>query len=304
MNYCFQVSLFQAIVSGRINDVLTHGRSFFEQAESRGALLALDTWIHSNTLKGLEVEAINQVADILLVCQQYCYIINVLVQRPELLEKPATQQLLGISSTTDQDTGEGGMVANREIRPQSFMFHQAAARLNGEDKTNPVVLPKDVVDDMALHRLLHRRNNVLMTIHRHAVKSGAFEICTRFLAAGRCAAYDDRRCWRGHIHSNTMTIELFNARVRLHLLIIAVLDQFAAVKDGFDTEERNRPNMQRLLFDSSFWDLIDSSSSKYRIWLSRIFDLCYPETPRTGNFSDLVPSLIPEYGTVMPFIHP
>ncbi|KAG8917203.1 hypothetical protein FRC01_002611, partial [Tulasnella sp. 417] len=275
-----EVSLFQAIVSGRTSDILTHGRRFFEQAESRGALLALDTWIHSRTLKGLEVDVLTQVADILLVCRHYCYVINVLVQRPELLEKPATQQLLGISSAIDQDVGAGGMVSNREIRPQSFIFRQAVARTRTEDATNPVVLPKDIVDDMALHALLHRRNNVLMSVHRHALKSGAFDICSRFLASGRCAAYDERRCWRGHVLSNAMTIESFNSRFRLHLLTIAVLDQFAAVKDGFDTEERNRPNMQR-------------------IWLSRIFDLCYPETPRTGNFSDVVPALIPEYGTLM-----
>lgn len=35
-----------------------------------------------------------------------------------------------------------------------------------------------------------------------------------------------------------------------------------------------------------------------RIWLSRTFELCYPDTPREGNFSDIVPSLIPEYEKV------
>ncbi|KAG8926506.1 hypothetical protein FRC01_008767, partial [Tulasnella sp. 417] len=282
-----EVSLFQAIVSGQINDVLKQGRRFFEQAESTGALLALDTWIHSGTLKGLEVDSIAQVAEILLECQHYCYVINVLVQRPELLEKPATQQLFGISSATDQDTEEGGIVANREIHPQSFIYSAAVARRNsmqeGEGTTGPVILPKDIVDDMALHALLHRRNNVLILVHQHALRSGAFEICSRYLVTGRCGGYDERRCWRGHVLSNAMSIEFFNSRFRLLLLIIAVLDQFAAVKDGFDQEERNRPNMQR-------------------IWLSRMFDLCYPETARTGNFSDIAPSLIPEYGTLMPIL--
>ncbi|KAG8926505.1 hypothetical protein FRC01_008766 [Tulasnella sp. 417] len=275
-----EVSLFQAIVSGRAKDILTHGQTYFQKMESRGALLALDTWLHSNALKGLEVDAITQVADILLVCRHYCHVINAVVQGPELLEKPATQQLLGISPVIDQDAGGGGVVTNRKIRPQSFIFHQAVARIRREDTTKSVVLPKNMVDDMALHGLLHRRNNVLMSVHLHALKSGAFEICSRFLASGRCAAYDEGRCWRGHVLSNAMTIELFNSRFRLHLLIIALLDQFATVKGGFDAEERNRPNMQR-------------------IWLSKIFDVCYPDTPRAGNFSDVVPALIPGYGTLM-----
>lgn len=252
--FCFKVSLFQAIVSSQINDILRLGHSFFEQAESRCALLALDTWIHAGTLKGLEVDVMIQVADILLACQHYCYVINVLVQRTELLEKPATQQLLGISSATDQDAGERGTVANREVHPQSFIYREATARMDPllqGDTTAPVVLPKDSVDDTVLRVLLHRRNDVLMSVHQHALKSGAFEVCSRFLATGRCAAYEERRCWRGHVPSNAMTIELFNARFRLYLLMIAVLDQFAAVKDAFDADERNRPNMQRSVFDLS-----------------------------------------------------
>lgn len=295
------MSLFQAIVNARSNDILSLGRLFFEQAESRGALLALDAWIHSGNLKGLRVDAIDRVEDILLACRQYCYVINVLVQRPELLEKPATQQLLGISSIIEEGTEAQDVSGDRRVHPQSFIYSELAAaselHLNGPDPL-PLTLPKDTVNDKVLHTLLGRRNNVLMSVHEHALHSGAFELCSWFVATGRCNTQGTRRCWKAHIQPNSLSIELFNSRFRLHLLTIALLDQFAAVKGGYDQNERNRSTIQRL---HSAVKISSSDLTHFlndRIWLGRIFDLCYPETTKTGSLSDITPEMIPDYREV------
>ncbi|KIO30545.1 hypothetical protein M407DRAFT_20433 [Tulasnella calospora MUT 4182] len=280
-----EVSLFQAIVRARSSDILSLGRLFFEQAESRGALLALDAWIHSGNLKGLKVDAIDSVADILLACRQYCYVINVLVQRPELLEKPATQQLLGISSINDEGAEAQDVASNRRVHPQSFiyskLFKASEPHSKATDPLLPLTLPKDAVNDTILHALLDRKNNILISVHQQALHSGAFGLCSGFITTGRCNTPVDRRCWRAHMPSDSVSIESFNFRFRLHLLMIALLDQFAAVKGGYDENERNRANIQR-------------------IWLGRIFDLCYPETTKTGNLSDVTPELIPEYQELIP----
>ncbi|KAG9016355.1 hypothetical protein FRB90_003160 [Tulasnella sp. 427] len=285
-----EFSLFGAVINSRAAELLIHGRRCFDGSDTRGALLALDAWMHSKILKSLEHESIDQVADMLRACRQYCTVVKLVVQRRELFDKPPMQRLFGISSSnsgTLSEKPQESVTVNRQVEPQSFIYTKATRSRElpprvGDSPPQVAVISKDTVDDMICHSLLLRLNSALLEVHHHALKSSAFELCTRFLNTGRCIGSEEGRCWRGHPKSHELTIQSFNSRVRIHFLIIALLDQFAALPEESDAE-RNRAAMQR-------------------IWLNRLFETCYPSTTKTGNLSDITPGLIPDYNIVIPIV--
>lgn len=245
-----KLSLFRAVVGSRAADLLSHARRCFDSADSRSTILAFDAWVHSGILESLERESVDQVADMLRACRQYCTVVNTVVQRRELFDKPKMQRLFGISSSSSDTTRkeEQDVTVYRQVVPWSFV-HSKALRFAGSqpktvDMSTAVMVSKDAVDDMICHSLLLRLNTSLLDVHQHALKSGAFELCTRFLTTGQCPSFKEGRCWRGHPQPNELTIQSFNSRIRIHLLIMSLLDQFAALNGAFDAE-RSRAAMQR-----------------------------------------------------------
>ncbi|KAG8914806.1 hypothetical protein FRC01_003903, partial [Tulasnella sp. 417] len=251
-----ELSLFQAVVNLRAADLLSHARRFYDKKDSLGAILAFDAWVHSKILGTLEVESVGQVADMLRACRQYCTVVKVVVQHREFFDKPFTQRLFGIYSSSDtsaqDEQDEQHVTAYRQVRPRSLVYPKALGvaglQLKTTDTPTPVTVLKDTVDDLISRELLLRLNASLWKVHQHALKSGAFELCNRHLATGRCASHAEGKCWRGHVQPSELTIQSFNSRLRIHLLIIALLDQFAAVEGVVDAErgaERDRAAMQR-----------------------------------------------------------
>ncbi|KAG8916691.1 hypothetical protein FRC01_002915 [Tulasnella sp. 417] len=160
-NQRLEVSLFQAIENCRVDELLTLGRYYINHEQPHSAFLALDSWLRSGALKGLEVEALDQVATILLVCQQYCGLVQTVLQRPDLLDKAEMQQILGISWSSNFNADDQDMKPYRQVHPQSFIYAQAYDKQPQTDEpaTAPT-LSRDVVDDLIRNTLL---NNLLRT---------------------------------------------------------------------------------------------------------------------------------------------
>lgn len=202
--------------------------------------------MYSGALKGLEIEAIDQVANLLRVCQQYCSLVQTVIQGPDLLEKPEMQQIFGISWSSNSNADDQDIKPYRQVHPQSFIHAKARDQEPQSDEAVTVpTLSRDVVDDLIRNTLLERRNQVLGAIHFYAHQSRALNPCTRFLVTGSCPSHQTGQCRRGHIQQDHLTIHSFNGVFRLHLLVIAVLDQVTAVDDASKTTQTKRSAMQR-----------------------------------------------------------
>ncbi|KAG8947676.1 hypothetical protein FRC00_008989, partial [Tulasnella sp. 408] len=278
-----ELSFFQAVVNLRAAELLLHARRFYEKKDSLGAILGFDAWVHSKILESMEAESVGQVADMLRACRQYCTVVKVVVQHREFFDKPFTQRLFGIYSSSDpsshNEQDQQDVTAYRLVRPRSLIYSKASRivglQLKATDTPTPITVLKDTADDLMSRELLLRLNASLWTIHQHALKSAAFELCNRYLATGRCASYEEGKCWRGHVQPSELTIQSFNSRLRIHLLMIALLDQFAAVEGVVDTErdaERDRAAMQRnLLVTSMLATAIDYTEANKYLWRGQWF---------------------------------
>ncbi|KAG8948841.1 hypothetical protein FRC04_009306 [Tulasnella sp. 424] len=275
-----EVGLFHAVINLQTSDLDQYSNEYFDAYNLRCALLALDAWTQSGAPETIESTTADDVANVLVLCQKFGWIINFAVRDLEFIDQPDIQTLFGISSA------EHGVEAQdisflRVVRPQSFIFGRGQAFVDRDtqsgSQSDRLVLPKNTVDDLIRRTLLERLNALIEKVDTLSRKSRPFEICTRFLASKSCTGHDDGTCWRDHVPAEELNIEQFNSRFRLHVLSIGLVDYWTAI-DGSVDEERNRATKQKL------------------------FRLCYPSNFKLGNLADVTPDLIPEYSSVMPIV--
>lgn len=282
-----EVNMFRAAIVLQTQDLEQYSNEYFEAENLRCALLALDAWTQSGAPETIETTTADHVANVLLLCQQYGWVVNFVVRDPNFIDHPEILTLFGISSTEQAVESESQDITyQRIVQPQSFIFAKAVAfqtrDSQPESRLKPITLSRNEVDDLIRRTLLERLNALIEKVDNLSRKSRPFEICTRFLTTKSCPGHADKACWRDHIPEKELTIEQFNSRFRLHLLSIAFVDHWTAI-DGSVDEERNRANKQK-------------------IWISRLFRLCYPSHFKLGNLSDITPELIPEYSSAMPVV--
>ncbi|KAG8957107.1 hypothetical protein FRC00_004466, partial [Tulasnella sp. 408] len=268
-----------------------YGQYFFDKEDLRGALLALDAWTQSATLDAIRSARDDEVADVLLLCQKFGTVINTLVRDSHFVDLPRIQHVFGVSSSSSNDSAgqpqSQDIILHRTVEPSSFIHSFAllwADHRGDQPKSradSPVALPVNVVDDMIRRGLLRRLNAVVERVDILARKAKSFEVCHQFLVNQQCGGRDEGSCWKDHVLERHLSIERFNSQFRLHILVIAVLNHFTALFGGFD--ERTR--------------LI-----KQKIWITKLFQLCYPPTHKAGCLSDITPALIPEFSIAMPIV--
>ncbi|KAG8937463.1 hypothetical protein FRC00_005249 [Tulasnella sp. 408] len=241
-----EIDLLHAITNLQTADLDRYSQEYFEAGNIRCALLALDAWTQSGPLETIESATADQVADILLLCQKFGWVVNFLVRDTGFIDRPDIQTLFNISPTEQGMELEAQEIASqRVVQPRSFIFQRAVAACQPSgSQTNSITLPKNAVDDLVRRALLERMNALIEKVDTSSRTSRPFEICTKFLTAKSCTGHNDRSCWRDHISQKEITIQQFNTRFRLHLLCVALVDYWTAI-DGSVDEERNRANKQK-----------------------------------------------------------
>ncbi|KAG9047260.1 hypothetical protein FS837_002663 [Tulasnella sp. UAMH 9824] len=282
-----EVAFFDAVINLESRALKHYGKLFSDAQHILRTILALDAWTQSGALNTIASASETEVAEALVLCRRFGSVIKTVVRTPSLLDYPDIQHIFGVSSAAQVDETEGQNIESRRtVQATSFIYGPALAFANRHQqpasKIDSITLPKDVVDDMIRRTLLERLNAVVDKVDSVARKSRAFELCTRFLSANQCSGKDDGTCWRDHVHEKDLTIQQFNSRFRVHILSISVIDCFTAIDRSFSEEI--------------------SRVTKQKIWIAKLFRLCYPPTNQTGNLSDITPELIPEYSSVMPTV--
>ncbi|KIO30547.1 hypothetical protein M407DRAFT_20435 [Tulasnella calospora MUT 4182] len=269
-----EVEFLRAVVNLDGAELKQYSQDYLDKQDLRGALLALDAWTQSATLDGLRSTRDGEVAE---------------SAPPTSLTSPESnisiQHIFGISDASSKEPARQprqseDITMQRIVRPCSFIHALAFALVSrGEQprsRADPITLPTNTVDDMIGRALLNRLNAVIERVDEIALKSRAFEMCQQFLVNQECGGRDEGSCWKGHVLEKDLSIEKFNSRFRLHILVIAVLNLGV-----FD--ERIR-------------------SIKQKMWITKLFQLCYPATNKAGCLSDITPALIPEYSLAMPVV--
>ncbi|KAG8942986.1 hypothetical protein FRC04_003272 [Tulasnella sp. 424] len=274
-----ELGLLRAVVQNESEELKAHGRRAFDGGDIGGALLALDAWAQSGALQALESTSEANVAEILALCEMFGRAVKALIQTPLLLDHPPIQSLLGIACSHRNSH----IQIRKEITvyPHSIIYSlaQLPTASSGTRGMAPTVRPRSTVVPLIRDALLRRLSRVVNTVESQARESRVFEPCYQSIATGLC---QDTRCrsLRDHPKPTEWTIHEFNSRFRLHILMIALLDQAPRVGHS---GEKNR-------------------SARQTLWLTRLFKLCYPPNPKLGSLSDIIPALIPEYTTAMPVV--
>lgn len=247
-----QVKFLRAVVNLDVAELRQYSQHYLDNQDLKGALLALDAWTQSALLDGLRSTKHNEVAETLLLCYKFGVVINTIVRTPGFVDLPGIQHIFGVSNTSSKEptrlpSQSKDITLQRIVRPCSFIHALACVLANhGEQRrspADPITLPTSTVDDMVRRALLRRLNVVVERVDELARKSSAFELCQQFLVNQQCGGRDEGSCWKDHILEKDLSIETFNSRFRLHILIIAVLNHFTALFGTFD--ERARSTKQR-----------------------------------------------------------
>ncbi|KIO30544.1 hypothetical protein M407DRAFT_5598 [Tulasnella calospora MUT 4182] len=286
-----EIGFLRAVVNLDLAELKRYGQHFLDEQDLRGALLALDAWTQSATLDAITSTRDEEVADVLLLCQKFGEVVKTIVQSPGFVDLLGIHHIFGVSYTSSsspvRQPQSQDITLQRTVRPCSFVHSLALVLVDCEDQPRnrayPITLPKNTVDDMIRRTLLKRLNAVVERIDELTKKSRAFEWCQQFLVNQQCRARDEGSCWRDHILEKDLSIEKFNSRFRLYILVITVLDHFTTLPGISDDRTR---------------------SIKQQIWITKLFQLCYPPTNKAGCLSDITPALIPEYSMVraMPIV--
>ncbi|KAG9047262.1 hypothetical protein FS837_002665 [Tulasnella sp. UAMH 9824] len=284
-----EIKFLHAVVNLDSVQLKRYGQHFVDKQDLRGALLALDAWSQSGTLDSIRSMRDDEVAEVLLLCHKFGTVINDLVRTPGFVDLPGIQPIFAVSNTSSNEPARQSqsqeITLQRTVQPCSFVHRLAFVLVDRGDEprnqADPVILPTNTVDDMIRRALLRRLNTVLERVDELARKSRGFELCQQYLINQQCGGRYDGGCWKDHVVDTDLTIERFNSQFRLHILVIAILNHFTATPGTSDVKAR----------------LI-----KQKIWLSKLFALCYPSITKVGGLSDITPALIPEYSWAMPIV--
>lgn len=289
-----KVAFFRAVVDLNPEDLKQYAKLDRDAQHLSHTILALDAWTRSGALEAMASASDVEVAEKLLLCRRFGSVIKAVIRSNGILDHPNIQHLFGISSAAQN------IDSQRTIQPTSFIHAKALAYIGPDQQSasnaEPITLPKNKVYDMIRWIFQERLNAVIEIVDNAARKSRAFELCVRFLKTEQCGGTNDGSCWRGHVPEKDISIQQFNSRFRLHILVISFFDYFTAIK-GSISDERTRALKQRWVTKKEEPDQFLILLFR-RIWIAKLFYVCYPPAKISGNLSDITPGLIPEWSSV------
>ncbi|KAG8937366.1 hypothetical protein FRC00_006484 [Tulasnella sp. 408] len=278
-----EVHLLEALSLNDPERLKEYGLRYLSSGNSFHALLALDAWASSNAIQALPSASGVEAAEILNICLKFCAVVNNTARMPNILDSQAALNLFCISSarTTDRRRSESVSVKSHSFAYRSLK-QAAGNRKRASNRAVTNIHSKHDVQSEIMRGLGVRLNKFIDRVEELAQNSRAYELCIPFVTSGLCNDEGAGLCWKEHPSETELTVPQFNSRFRLHILTIALLAQPRHQQSN--AERTNQAVLQRT-------------------WLDRLFKLCYPSTDKSGNLSDVVPSLIPEYKQAMRFVN-
>lgn len=253
------------------------------------ALLSLDKLLSKPTehLLGKGSASISRVISLLRDCVLYGRLVRATTQNSNLVQSSNFQRIFGLSQPDPSSLNEAldGIV----VRRHSFVYSRDLARKVGIRTEEGAIFPAAIVAQHVQKGLILKHTLLLeelaKTLDGRKYQS-PFNICLYQVRQGRCSL---KTCDKYHPAAEDLSIQGFNRRVELHLLVIAALEGLTGV---------TRRRVQRYVAVRRVAKLLDSNITVRSIWLQRLFGACYPPENRLGGLSWLRTSLIPEYDSV------
>ncbi|KAG8948833.1 hypothetical protein FRC04_009298 [Tulasnella sp. 424] len=245
------------------------------------SLLCLDSYLASTSKKpfGNDAENMTNVIHTLRTYVLYGRLIRTVAQFPDLVWRDNLQRIFGLSVKASSSTeGNTSALTGIVVLPHSFVHPQAVDEISsgrGVKTDNGILLPPETVSQKVCQALLSRYNGLAGTLldTLDTVKNNSpFTLCFQHLDQG-CKTVP---CKRYHLTKAELSIQGFNQRMEMHLLIVAAME-------CLNRSPGNRAERRFL----------------QELWLQRLFETCYPLDGRLGNISWVKPSLILRYDSLI-----
>lgn len=234
------------------------GDQLVDADDTPDALLCFGAWCHFIRVRPLgnsptNVHAVMEVLDLYV---KYGRVLRKATHIQDVGSEPQLQRIFGIipidhwtldGVATEKTSDEApGMV----VLSHSFIYTDALqeAEKGSASKVGSggILLARQRTTELLAARLNSGYNkllDVLLETIDRAKMSAPFDICFRHIMTGQCS-FTSEQCSRVHPTPEELNVRFFNNRVRLHLLVIAVIDQFV-IERGEISEGKKRLSRQR-----------------------------------------------------------
>ncbi|KAK7034640.1 hypothetical protein VNI00_012282 [Paramarasmius palmivorus] len=252
-----ELAMFKAILGKESTTLRDLGLAFHKASQRSAALLCLDhCFIHFPAIK---ISSPSEITPILESFAIYTELLGDLAVKPDACNLSGVQRLLNLKMTTQ----------NIFYIPSGSFLHTQVMR--GRTRIQSSTEDGITVSNADLSACLQgtfkfRLRERIVTEDTACQQAKAFIApCISFTVLGRC----NRDCRRLHIEKNAMTIEWYNAQVRIYLQQILIVNSFPTL------EGEGRAKLRRH-------------------WLDRFYETLYPAHYFLGNVPALNSALVPE----------
>ncbi|KAG8990213.1 hypothetical protein FRB94_013643 [Tulasnella sp. JGI-2019a] len=300
-----EVALFRALYCGRPADLFDDSHHYIHSGKFvTWDLLAFDGFLRDKSPLIEDQASMASLCGILQIFIDYGRRVRNIARLHDIVSEQELRPLFGISLQASTQLSPGSEsdsvlddVTSVRILPGSLIYNDAlhapsnpTVAQNSEQTGIGIMLPRHIVNDLVRERLLAQFNGMLSDLQDRLKGLERLQVCLRFASTGRCDPPPDRRpCGKWHSDTRHKTIDAFNERIRVHLLVITALDHFTAIERREHVAEGPGPNRE------------EERSRKFfqRYWLARLFHVCYPVVLNLGNLTHIAPDLIPNFDALM-----
>ncbi|KAG9025217.1 hypothetical protein FRB95_010398 [Tulasnella sp. JGI-2019a] len=300
-----EVALLRALYYGRPTDLFGSNRKYIHSGRfASWDLLVFDGFLRDKSPLIEDHTSMASLCGILEVFIDYGRRVRSIARLHDIVSEQELRPLFGISlrasaqlptgSESDPVLDDGASV---HVLPGSLIYEDAlhvplnlTVPRDSNQTAAVVVLPRHIVNDLVRERLLARFNGMLSGLQDRLKGLGKLQVCLKFASTGHCdRTVDNKPCGLWHSNTRYETIDAFNERIRIHLLIITALDNFTATGRREPVAEGQDPNR----------DAEESRKLFQRYWLARLFQVCHPLVLNLGNLTYIVPDITPDFHSLM-----
>lgn len=234
------------------------GDQLADVGDTSDALLCFGAWSHFIRERplGSSPTNVHAVLEVLDLYVKYGRVLRKVTHIQDIGDEPQPQRVFG-APPLDHWTLDG-IAAERSseeapgmvVLPHSFIYTDAvreaekgsASRLG----SSGILLARQRTTELisaCLNSGYNKLLDVLLEAIDRAKMTAPFDICFRHIMTGQCS-FTSEQCSRVHPAPEELNVRFFNNRVRLHLLVIAVIDQFV-IERGEISEGKKRLSRQR-----------------------------------------------------------
>ncbi|ESK85770.1 hypothetical protein Moror_2448 [Moniliophthora roreri MCA 2997] len=253
-----ELAMFKAILGNETSNLRDLGLSFYKVKRMNAALLCLDHFFaHFPVIK---VSSAGEIAPILEAFAIYTQVLGDLASRPDACNLASVQRLFNLTMTTQ----------NVFLVPSESFLHvqimKGRTRIQSTSEDGVTVNNADLAACLQ-QSLKFRLRDQIVSENTSCQQAKAFMApCISYTVLGRCNRPD---CRRLHIERKDMTVEWYNAQIRIYLQQFLIVNSFPT----FQGEPRN--NLRRH-------------------WMDRFYETLFPPHYTLGTIASLRSSSVPE----------